>query len=130
MWFQTMLFSWIPMIISLSFIIYWVTISQAVFGISRLNTYILLVIIFSSRSEQRKTVLCLFLCLINKSSLCNSFFYNSTYTRAVMFHVSRRDSGDSRKWIMASLNRLVQWKVVFQSLIVKKQEAVVTRKVT
>ena len=50
-------------------------------------TYVVLV--FSSRIERWKTFLRLYHCLIDKLSLCNSFFYSITYTRAVTFHASR-----------------------------------------
>ena len=62
----------------LSFVKYKVTLSQAVFGISRLmDLSYVLVVIFSSPSKQRKTVLCLSLYLIEISSLCNFLFYNT-----------------------------------------------------
>ena len=51
-----------------------------------LCTFVLLVLIFSSQSEQRKTVLCLFLGLIDKSSLVFYFFTIKTHT--VMFYAS------------------------------------------
>ena len=49
-------------------------------------------------------VICSFTILHRLAQLC--------FTRAVL------DLGDSRKWIIASLNRLVHWKVEFQSLII------------
>ena len=52
------------------------------------------------------------LCLINKSSLYNSFFYNINRLALLIF----LDSGDFRKWIITNLNRLMYRKVGFQSL--------------
>ena len=44
--------------------------------------HVLLVLIFSSRNKQRKTVLYLYQCLIDKSSFYDSFFCNITYSRS------------------------------------------------
>ena len=109
MLFQTMFLSWIPMVMS---VIYYPKPSLAY---RDLRTYVLLVI-FSSRGKRRKTALCLSLCFIDESSLCNSFFHNITQICAVCFRRVVLDSKDSRKWIFASLNKLVHWKVGFQSL--------------
>ena len=49
--------------------------------------FVLLVLIFSCKSKQRKTVLCLFICLIDKSSLSSLFFYNINID-IVTFHMS------------------------------------------
>ena len=124
-WFQTMSFSWSPMVMSLSFNIYYSTTSQAVFGISRL-THLCSIssFIFSRPCEQRKTVLRLSLCLIDKSSLSNSLFLHyytdskssldnpfflshNCFTRVIL------DLGDCCKWIIEIRK---YWKVEFQSL--------------
>ena len=106
---QTMSFSWIPMVIPLPFVIYEVTISHVIFGISDLWTYVLLVITFSCQSEWRKTVLCSFLCQIRSFTVLHRLT-QLCFTQIIL------DMGDSHKCIMPSLNRLVHWKVRFSSL--------------
>ena len=80
-----------------------------------LCTYVLLVLTFSSPSKQRKTNLCFSLCLIDKSSLCNSLFYNITWTCTVICMRVTWVNCIICKRIIASLNRLVHWKVGFQT---------------
>ena len=62
-----MFFSWLPMVMS---VIYNILshYPKVCLAYQDLFIYVLLVLIFSSQSEQRKTVLCLSLCLINKLS--------------------------------------------------------------
>ena len=79
MWLQAMVlsyvisnnvFSWITMVMSLSFIRY----PKLCLIYQDLCRNVILVLILSSKSKWRKTVLYLSLCLIDKSSLCNLFF--------------------------------------------------------
>ena len=81
-----------------------------------LCTYVLLVLIFSSQSERRKAILCLSLCLIDKSSFSIRSFTILDKLAQFCFMWVILDSEDSRKWIISSLNGLVHWNVGFQSL--------------
>ena len=71
---------------------------------------------FSIRSERRKTVLYLSLCLIDYHVfvMCSFTILHRLaqlcFTRVVL------DAGVSCKWIIASVNRFMHWKVGFQSL--------------
>ena len=79
------------------------------------HMFCLLVLILSCRSERRKTFLCPYVSLINQVLVNRSVIIlyrlqQLSFARVVL------DSGDFRKWIIASLNRPVYWKVGFQSL--------------
>ena len=98
---QTMIFSWIPTVISLLFIIYQVTISQAEFDISRLKQICSISSIFSRQSEQRKTVslmTVLFISLINQVLVIRSFTILHRLG-AIMFHASHL-----RLWRLSLVN--------------------------
>ena len=114
-WFQMMSFSWILVVMS---VIYNILSQDIPSRVWHIKTYVhaLLVLIISRQSKPRKTVLCLSLYLIDKSGLSNSLFYNIKWLAQLCFTRFILDSRDSRKWIIASLNRLVHWKIEFQSL--------------
>ena len=89
--------------------------------------YVLLALIFSRQSERRKTVLFYpYISLINQVLVIPSF---TTLHSTVMFHASHFRLGRV-SWIIATQNRLVHWKVRFQSLMEYRNGAMCQSRLT
>ena len=92
------------------------TIFQAVFAISRL-THICSVVFFFQAEKYEGRLSYVYPCV----SLINQVFVICSFTilrrlAQLCFTWVILDFGDSRKWIILRLNRLVHWKAGFQSL--------------
>ena len=97
-------FSWIPTVMFLSFITY---------------THMFYRFLFFFKLKRRKEHCLMFIAV--SQSLINQVFVIRSFTSLhslvqLCFMWVVIDSGDSNKWIIASLSRLVHWKVGFQSL--------------
>ena len=112
-WLETMIFSWILMVTSVIYNILSPDNPNRVWHIETCVHYVLLVI-FPHRSEQGKVHPGV--SLINQALVIHSFTILQRFAQ-LYFTPVILDSGDSRKWLITSLNRLLYWKVEFQSLL-------------